>query len=383
MSTSLFVFSPILGGLFSYFSLLFIVEEKKKVLPCFAILSALLGLINALKIPTSDLQNYLEMFRAVENNNFIEYIFSEGKEPIFFTLNYILFHLVNGSETAYIILFTFICYFILFFSIWKMHLYLRLGLFQFMLAIGVAFLFPNLFSLSAHLMRQFLAGSILLYVLVQYIFYDKRNIILFVLAGFTHTTAFIFSCMFLPILKKKILLKNLMIVLILFGAIFFIVNIFADSIFSLFSFVPFLSYSFLRISNVETSIDLEQVSYLSFFLQSFIVYIFFNLYKKGKVKDKPIQILFYISLMLLLFVAYNFNNTEIALRFSFFSYFLFPIASYFILSNKLLKIIGAQKIIFLFTLLTLMYWFVWKLNYGIWIYEDLAMLAFFPTAIIF
>lgn len=371
----IFIFSPILGAFTSVILLLY---NHKKVYTriSFFFLALFLGIINSLKVPDSDLINYKDYFDLVETTNFQTYILIHGKEPLFFVFNFIVFHITDGSFNLYIIIFTLVSYYILFLSIHKLHQKINLSHNSFIFSIFIAFLFPNLFSLSAHLMRQFLASSISIYFLVTYSFYNKKNFLILLASILIHTTSFIFSMVLLPFFRKKLSLSKI-ILFALFSTIFFIsIFTFADTLYIVFENLPVFSYLFKRISNVEDAWETDNLSLISFIVLLFNIIITY----RASILDfskKLLQPVLYINLLLLIFVIINYNNTEIALRFSFYAYFLFPISFYFLpnlfskKNNLFFNKIGIMAILIIFFIL-----FVRNLYYGTWEYINIESLAF-------
>jgi hypothetical protein len=374
-----FFISPIFGAILSFIALFFYHTKKVKVLISFFYLSLFLGLLNSLKVPENDLVNYIRLIVDYQDADFNSYVFSFGKEPLFMAFNYIVRGFIFGSVALYLIIFTVICYMFIFYSIWRVHMKIKLHVSTFALSIAVAFLFPNLFLLSAHLLRQFLAASIVLFFAVEHIFYQKKAIVSFVSSFLIHTTSLLFGFLFLPFFNKK--QKNVRIFLLagsMGGGIGFLYS-FADVLYQIFVNVPVLSYLLYRLQGKEDAWETDSLGLLNFALQLFIVFVFYIMSTDFRLKkwELPIQNIYILSLFLLVFVAINFNNTEIALRFSFYMYFLFPLAVYFLpflLSKAVSESI--QKMLFLIITLLFLIWFLLKINFGMWTYNNLESLVF-------
>jgi hypothetical protein len=247
-----------------------------------------------------------------------------------------------------------------------------------MLAIAIVFLFPTLFALSAHLMRQFLAGSILFYVIIEYVCYSKIKILPFLLAVFIHTTSAFLGVIFFPFFKKEVNIKN--IAFISLFTIAFSIGIFriAGQFEWLFDETPFLGYALDRLANRENAWETENLGALVFLLYFFVVIVFYAVSKKFRqMKTLFWGRVFYLIYVLLVFVLVNYNDTEIALRFSFYLYFFVPAAFYFFpsiifLNNKEYIRVCVTSIISVFFC-----WFIYKLNYGTWTYNNIISLTNF------
>tara|TARA_R110000744_G_scaffold32935_5_gene76799 strand:+ start:80 stop:883 length:804 start_codon:yes stop_codon:yes gene_type:complete len=239
----------------------------------------------------------------------------------------------------------------------------------------VLFLFPNLFTLSIHLIRQFLATSLLLLFIVEVTFYNKKKIILFIIAFLIHTSSILMGVLYL--MKKLKSNKNvLMLVVIILSVFSYFVFKLADSVFQESSGTNMLNYGLSRIQNRALFEDLqEKLSIINFMLFFFIVFVFYQLKNRWKVKGSAA--LLYVSLMFLIFISVNYSDTEFALRFSFYMYFLFPIAVYFFLNIwKIHKYLSDEKLVPLVFLIIFSAWFIYKLYNGAWQYQHIERVLF-------
>tara|TARA_B110000027_G_scaffold134016_1_gene164442 strand:- start:3879 stop:5039 length:1161 start_codon:yes stop_codon:yes gene_type:complete len=375
----IFLISPMLGIAFTFVSLSLHHESKNKSLISFFYIGLFLGIINTLKVPVSDLENYFSMYTYGHDLGFLPYVLSFGKEPFFMLFNYIIYELTSGSFNFYLAIFTILCYMLIFQSIWIVHNRIRLSRYTFIMAICVASFFPNIFLLSAHLMRQFMAASIILFVLVNFGFNKKRGYILFIIAILTHSTALVFSFLYLPFLKQKISSSKIVIYAIIMLLIGSAIAAFSSTFLDLFEDIPVLSYVFYRLNGTVVQWETENISILSFLLQFFVLLSFYKATNLARFQlNNLIQILFITSLFLFMFVAVNYSNTEIALRFSFYLYFLFPVAVYFLPSLSFKNTnIKNEKFLSCIIFIIFPSWFFYKLNYGEWEYNNLFSLIFY------
>ncbi|WP_200980052.1 EpsG family protein [Echinicola sp. 20G] len=370
MAILYFFVSPLLGVFFSAMSLIKNFTKDNALLLSL-LSSAVLGVLNANKIPESDLYNYIENYRSIGGFGFLDYINHSLKEPAFFMYNYILHTVFAGNVKLYLIAHTTICYFLIGYAIIRCQE--KLGFSPLVLFAGfiAAFGFPNLFSLSAHLMRQFLAASLIMVFIVEYGFWGNRKLgrLLLVLACFTHSTAFIFILALLPGMMKPVSLKRTITVLIFSGVIFTILFKYAFVLERIFSSLPFLSYVFSRINQTE-SIDLEPLGNLGIILFTLVI-LFAGFFAKNNQQIKGGNLTFYLAIVIFAFVLVNLNNTELALRFGFYLYFFFPVAWYLFLgyidrkfNHRLGELICMVSTVFIV-------WFVYKLINGVWQYENI------------
>ena len=268
--------------------------------------------------------------------------------------------------------FTLISYFLLSFSILRMHKALKWGDNSLLLSISVAFLFPTLFSLSAHLVRQFLAASLTCVFLVEYIFYHKNRYLMILAAVLIHTSSIFFLFVFIPFFKRTISLLNTLKFLLFFGLPLSIIFYFSNTIISLFDDVPVISYLISRSLTTDQYVQFDKLGIANFallFFNAFITFIAANS-KKTPIKASLFP-LFFMNFFLLILIIINFNNTEIALRFSFYGYFLLPFSLYFIMNFFSKKI---SLIIALSVLCILVALFIYNLYFGRWTYINIEKL---------
>lgn len=365
---SIFLFALIL---FSQYN-----SGKRIFYTFFFLLALYLGMINSTKVPESDLINYIDSYRNVKDSSFINYILIAGKEPAFFILNYIIFNLTGGSISLYLIIITSFSYFLFFIAIYKYFKAIKNNQHAIIFAILMAAFFPQLFSLSAHVMRQFLAASVVTYAIVQKIFYNKRVWPLLLLAVFIHSTAIFFvPLLYWGIFKKRISIKSigvLLILILIVGKLLpFLTNIiqnkFGDN---------FLSYIFLR-AVTANSLELEELSLLPFLVMGLLIMIILWVQHKKRNfflsdSNKGIVHLGNIFLMFCAFILANLDQQELSLRFFFYIYFFFP------LIFPLIFLAKTQELNFLrlsVSMLMILF-FVFRLEYGTWQYTSLPQLLF-------
>lgn len=367
--------SPIFCGILSLYFIIVKYQNNFDTILAFVFLGLSFGCINVLKVPESDLLNYIEFYINAGKYDFINYLKIEDKEYLFFSLNYFLYYVLGGSFQIYLIIFTALCYFLLFYSVRILDKHLKFGKESYFLAIIVIVLFPNIFSISAHLMRQFLAASLLIVFLIKNIFEgDKKSILFLVLSSLIHSSALLFIIILLPFFNKRMSNTNMFIFLILSLGFGLILGRFS----SLFEGVPVLGYGIQRFTERDNVYETENLGYLAVLLQGITVFLFYFGIKKYKMNNfSRLYKLLYIVLFLIIFILSNYQNTQMASRFNFYIYFLFPISIYFLYSILNIRE-KKSKNFFNFSLISLfLFWFCFKLNYGTWKYEHIEKLFFF------
>lgn len=367
-----FVISPVFGVFVSFIHVL-ICKEKVTALHFIFLFSLMLGIINSGKVAESDLLNYRTWFFEIKTYNLYDYVLTKGKEPLFFVYNFFLYYLTFGNFEAYLIFNTTVCYFLLGFGLFRVHQTLQYSQFVLLAALMVLFLFPNIFSLSAHLIRQFFAASLLSLFLVELVFYRRNRILLFLVAVFTHTSSIIYGVVFLlnrRNIESKQLIKAVFKALMLCVLVWLILKQIQFELNN-----NLFSYGLTRLMSVtESTVKLDKVGLVNFILFGLVVYIF---YINKKINSSSVKILYFLSIILFLFVLLNYNNTEMALRFSFFFYFLLPLSIYIFLNkwdikNRIEKKLGPLIYVMVFFVL----WFVLKINFGAWQYDKMSRIFF-------
>ncbi len=364
--------------LFLIFLLLKQYASVKSLFLFFVLLSIYLGLINATKAPESDLIHYISDFENIKYYSFFEYILDSGKEPVFYIFNYITYYLTNGNVSLYIIILTVTAYCFFFSAIYKFHKHIKSSNALLILSIIMAAFLPQLFSLSAHITRQFLASSVLLYAMVLQLFYNKKTWILQIMAAFIHSTALFFiPLLYIKPLKSKLNGIGGLAILTLSIIIGFLSPYISNSLLEIFG-MNVVTYA---LSRVESGFyELESLSSLSYILISTTMSILLILQytKTGKniIKNKEGFIhmgnMFFIYFI---FIIGNIYRPEMAARFFFFSYFFFPFV--FPLSLKLFKQnLIPLKLAISFSLIV---YFFYHIDNGTWTYAPIKELIFYTV----
>jgi hypothetical protein len=324
LSVILFLIYPYLAIIFLFFALVLLKNVNKNLaFIYFTFLALFLGFINSTKMLESDLQTYYEQFKLIKNASLLEFLLLNGKEPGFYIFKYIAYYVVSGDFKLYLIVFTFISYFVLFVAIYRMLTKLNMKLYIVFAVTIIAFFGPY-FSLSAHLMRQFFAASFLLYFIVEKVFYQKSNWVILFFVVLCHTTTLLFvPLVFLKVLDGKINLKRIAIIIPVVVLISFFYIQISMVLAELSSGYPMISYVFERSGEVmdknDGDIGIIGMSLLIFLLLLSLWRIY--LYKsvqKTLVKFLNIFIFFAVFIIMIL------NQPLLSLRFFFYVYAFIP-----------------------------------------------------------
>jgi hypothetical protein len=372
----LFIFQPFLT-----LSIIIFLGLTKEILPSKFIYliaflgSCYLGLINITKFPDSDLLNYLDWYRVAQNSFLVDYLLINSREPLYFIGLYGIANFPFSSPQLFIFLSTVVSYFIFLIAVIRISIYLGLRD-RLIIGLIISFLFfAPLFSLSAHLMRQFLAATIVVLFFSEYIISGKRKWLILFLAILIHYS----SILFIPIVfLKKIRSFSSNISLTLCLITLPLMYFFGKVATPLFSEIPVLGFVFDRIA-ADDGAELETLS-LAAISFGFITAIISFLNMRGIRRPVVSNGLWVINIgvIVIVVIALVANTqtqlSEIALRFFFYLYFLFGLTlPIYIASRK-------NSVRFLSAILLIeIPFFVYKLQFGEWEYAPLNTLLFTPS----
>ena len=377
VSAGLFIINPLLSIIGC---LLLILVTQRNDSNIFILLSVLIslyfGLINTTKIPKSDLEIYQETFYSAGEYSFWEYIFLMGKEPAFMVLNYLLYKLTNGSFFFYMLIFTFLSYELIILGVYKYLSKLQKDSLTILFGIVFATFFYQQFQSSAHLMRQFLAGSVLAFYLVYKFIYNKDLWYMLVLSVFIHSSALFFiPLVYINGLSKPISAK----LFVTFGISILLISVLMafilQAMVSLTAGIPFVNYIFFRLGNSNfgdasaTSLGIIPIAVLCLLVGLTL----YNVYLR-KNNTTPGNFHFLnIFLCLALFLFATLHIPLLSQRFFFFVYFFLPFIITLMPTNLYTQRIKISAIFFLILL------FFFELNSSVWTYDSLKELLFKPV----
>lgn len=396
-STILFIINPVLGLLtISNFLFSNWTVNKHKLINLFIVfLSLFLGFINSTKIPENDLNMYLGHFLLVEEYGFYEYLSVIQKEPLLYIFNFIFFPLLQGSFSLYIITITFISYLLFFQAIRLFFLKIKAPISLLVFGLFLAAFFPQLFSLSAHLIRQFIASSFFLYFAVNKIFYGKSKWWAAFCGVFTHGSSFLlfFLVSFTPLKKFK---KNIILNILLITALAsyqFIAKILLQLFGELNESVNYI----LKRASSETTFDLGVFPTINYFFITAIVVISFSsikhigkkfvkrsaqhtregfeidtnsLEKQRLLLENNLFFFFLVMTIFSFFIIANLNQSELSIRLFFYLFFFSPL----VIPVFIYRFRAKALLSFLLSVIIIIY-FINRLAFGIWTYAPLIDIA--------
>ena len=113
--------SPVIGVLVSFFVILTSHNKKYFTEISLFYLALFLGLLNSLKVHESDLSNYIYSYNLSPKKGWLDFMFFYDKEPFFYFFTKLINYIAFGSETLFVISFTILGYYLLFYSLLKIH----------------------------------------------------------------------------------------------------------------------------------------------------------------------------------------------------------------------------------------------------------------------
>ena len=236
------------------FLTIYLIKQKKTnenlLYLFYFLISIYLGLINTTKVPAGDLFRYKEHFELASFLSFFDYLSLYPAEIVFYIATYFSNKLFFGNFKLYVILFTFLQYYLVFISI---HKYWKTNDKNLLIFSVIIFaIFSRYFFASAHLVRQILAGSIFVYFFITRIVDKKTCWWLIPIAFLIHSSSMLlFLLSFIPRMGKKISFKNAIIIsFLVIGAIVF-GNYAINFLDSLTKGISFLNYPFQRFHSME------------------------------------------------------------------------------------------------------------------------------------
>lgn len=355
--------SPTLGLIVQLFITISKKSTRLDLLVIIVYISFLLGLINSTKFPENDLAVYLERYNMADNRGFFEYIFLFWKDPLFQIYTFFLNKILFSSDKLYVIFTTFLSYYLYLISILKILDFYPVKKSTKLIVIFFAALSPVLFSISAHLIRQFMATCLLVYFLAYKSQTGKNNYIVLLIAMMTHSSVILFApFILLKSIKNKIKF-NQIIYLFIFGVVLFNVFIIvATDLLQNYNLI-FFEYAIKKALEGDSH-ELIPLSALNIFIiLSMMIYFTIS----SLIKNEQDQIHVYTNIVLIIssIIFLYINNVEFSKRLYFNLYFFIPYLLITII-NLLDRLNIGLKIVFINIILFV---FVGSLYFSEWTYN--------------
>lgn len=383
----LFTICPFIAIIGIYFNLYYSKGNRnsdwKYLIYCILFVS----LVNSTKAPENDLVWYIEAYERANGISFIAFIPLSGAAIGFpctdFGYNlyvWILSNIFNGNIFAFKFVNSVVVYLILGYSIIKFGRNFQLPKHTVLVAITLMLFIPYIFTLSLQIIRQFFCGSILIYLLLELLYFDsirsylKKNVLI-ILLMFTFHKSSLFFVLFLlcPFLRKNpkdnaLLYCGIIIALVgyQFLAGMLLSHIGNDQ--------SSISLAIQKASS-DTTFDLQQMSLIKILLICVFIFIsmLYAYFIRPYNKNKQLRHVLNIILITCIFILLNLHQSELSNRFYFYVLPFFPIL-YILLS---LKYSGVKKISHLIFFICILSWIFYLYN-GEWDYKLPELGVFSP-----
>lgn len=358
---TVFLLNPFFTVLFTTF----LAYHRKKdhlLLILIGCLACFMGVLNTTKLPESDLLAYKNIFLAANDYNIHEYLNLFKREYVYYFLSYLFYYLTGGNWSFFLFTVTLIAYALILISVRLVLKILDTDKTTSVFVLVSVSMFPFLFTLSAHLLRNFLAGSCVVYFLVNFFFLNKNKLQWLIIAVLIHSSALLFVLVYFLFMENiKTFLKKRLLVLVFFLLLlfWFVVNQ-GD-------------YIFIRIRDFFKASDEFKFTdvYVFIIILVFWVYVylrgicFFNI----DAAILGLQRFSLLGLLLLFLVLVSLPyGTLIAQRLLLYLFLILAVIIAFYLSITT-KYSFLKKVFF--TLLMVVSFF-YNYNFGVWEYEGLS-----------
>ncbi len=374
----LFLANPLLGLFILYVQILLDRKDNYFYIKLLCLFSAVfIGCINSTKIPENDLLMYEGLYDNAKDTPFLLYItmLSGGKEPLYLIINYVLYWILNGSFSLFVLVLSTIMYILLTSSVYLFGKALNLNKPVIATLIIIMCFTPYIFVLSAHLLRQFFAASILIYVLVQWAFYKKREWLLTIGMIFIHSSTVLFlPFLFFSFFQKAFSFKTIpyyIMAIIALASVQLIAQFMLDLIPS-----GIFKYVLTRASK-DTTFDAEVLSFskiLTTVMTAAIPLIIVYFLNKKLKENKGVILFVNLLTILTVFILMNLHQTELSLRYNFYMWIFFPFSMAFVF--KILRHYNFQCIICSGSLLLFFFYYIF--NMSEWTYQVSYNIFLYP-----
>lgn len=375
----MFIINPFFCALFSFFLILTTNKTPNYLYYClFVFLAGWLGIINMTKVPMSDFERYVANFYCIPEISFIDLLKygsdGSGKEPLYSLIIYFGYYFTFGQARIYFWLLTVIMYGFMFMSIFKFMKQIQANKTTLLCSVIVIAFFDQFFLFTAHLIRQILASTIVMYAIIRKNETGRNQWILLIASILIHTSSMLIVILSLvPFMYKRLKFYQ-------FGILSLILML-ATGLSALFSNmlsnVGMLGYALNRLSEegADDGVSVSIVIILSIFMPMILIDIIQLIRIRNRERNSMYPIL-YLSMFLMLFVLSLSRIPLLQYRFFYYIYVFLPfiLPLLFFGYNRLLNTLYCSVISLLFV-----FRFFFLHNNSAWIYYSMTELLLYPT----
>lgn len=274
------------------------------------------SLLSMTKVPITDLEWILDHFHLAGQMDYFSHLALLGKEPAYQTFSYVMHYVLSDNEKLFVVVLSTISLSFLYISLYTLSEKIKLGRSSFVFCVFLMLFFPFFFGIPVHIVRQTMAMSIFIFVLVKKICYEKIYWPLVMVVPLIHSTTILFlPFLFLNILKSPFNMKML-IYYICIGLFFFFIQEIAVFLLPYWGESSSVSYALGRASH-DTVFESRVVVY-----QLLIVYLIgFVLFRTSWSKKMALlgyNEIYYISnfiIAIIVFIAFATGQSELQARY--------------------------------------------------------------------
>jgi hypothetical protein len=378
-SILVFLTNPLFGVVSFGIYLILSIKNNDLILKSTSFLVAFfIGCVNSTKVPENDLVWYLREYLEAGSMPFLEYLSSFGtmgntvgilassKEVVFAIFNYVTYQFLGDNTKLYVLFYSFVAYSFLNLAVYKFGKAVKIPNKFIVTTIFIMSFTPYIFTMSGILLRQFLAASLLMYILVNKLFYEKKSyllIICMVLIILLHF--YLFPFLFVPFFKKSLLNKNTILYYLLIVIVLFNVQNIALVLLPIFEDIATLKYILNRASQ-DTTFDLGRLSLakiITSILTALSPLTLIYLLRPRLKKENGLIHFFNVLLVLVIFILANLHQSELSNRMNFYVWQFFPFV--FLLYTWYFKI---HRLMLICIVVFIVIFFIYYLSAGMWTY---------------
>lgn len=343
-----------------------------------------ISLYNATKIPENDLEWYCDFYLMAGKTTLSNYLtqLTGNKEQLYQLLVYGLYQIGGNNKNFFIFSISAMAYGFLAKGIQLVCKELRLPPLKIMLVVFFLCFFPYTYAISVLIIRQFLALSIMLFLLAEYYCHERRKILIFFACCtiFIHSSVIILLPFFFLTQISRSINKRSAFLYIAILVLFLQLPLFSQLILPYIGVNPTIRHIIEKAiygTTFETELPLGQL----IFSLILVCLLYFSIYIKNKNLKKyaSANYIANISIVILLFILINSQNPEIQLRYNF--YFWSFLAFYFIIYLSAFKISDVSVLACMIMLFTS--WNIYNIQFSEWTYTCSENYFFYPLFMYF
>lgn len=380
---AVYMLNPLCGILLAAFLYYREDESNGYLYLLFIFMAAYMGVINMTKKPASDLIAYLQIFNNVPIKGFWKNIFdyssNTGREPLYGLINYLGYYFTGGNAALFIFFLTIGIYLLPLQGIHMIFKHANCSKSAILCGAFVLTFFSLYFLVTAHLVRQVLATSFIVYAIAYRTVSGKNNWFFLAFAVFTHSmTAILVIISFIPQIYKRLSIMQALII----ASCFLLIIIFNTQVAQLLSGmtpVKSIDYAIRRFGSVGSAEGNLQMWTKVIITVPLSIVVCRLLYVIRHEPQHPLYSIINVYWLLLLIIFSFYSNTLIQGRFFMIMYslvsFIVPLLFY-----------RLEKMNYWYSLVVSIFFvcsFFIMYNASAWHYAEMEELLLYPFPVLF